>query len=177
MALKEASSVHRPFWSEDLIEWLIQSVILSLDSAAGEFGGEWYRAKCGVPTGGKLCVYLANIAVFYVLKFSFVHVNQFCSNVLFFFRFIDDCTGCWRGSLVHFYKWFVKLYNFMSANFGLRVTFVIKPANDFIDFLDVSYRFIDNVLYTDVFYKPTDAHRYFNFHSFHAPHVFRGEVG
>ena len=66
MALKEAISVHRPFWSEDLIEWLIQSVILSLDSAAGEFGGEWYRAKCGVPTGGKLCVYLANIAVFYM---------------------------------------------------------------------------------------------------------------
>ena len=38
MALKEAISVHRPCWSEDIIDWLTQSVILSLDSAAGEFG-------------------------------------------------------------------------------------------------------------------------------------------
>lgn len=175
LALREAIDIYRPDWDRSTIEWVISSVKISLDSAVGKYGVNWYKAKDGVPTGGKLCVYLANIAVFYVCKRAIAHVN-YSTNILYFLRFIDDCTGSWRGSLLTFYIWFVKFYNYLDTHFGLRITFEVVPANNFIAFLDIRYRFVEGVLDTDVYYKPTDAHRYLNFQSFHPPHVFRSTV-
>ena len=175
-SLREAITLHRPEWEDDLVEWLLGSVRLSLESAVGRFGDKWYKAKDGVATGGKLCVYIANIAVYFALKRSLLYVNNFSCNLLYMFRFIDDCTGGWRGDLQKFYVWFVRLYRYLFSHFNLRITFNVRPVYEFLEFLDVRYRFVDGVLDTDIYYKPTDAHRYLNFNSHHPPHVFRSTV-
>ena len=54
------------------------------------------------------------------------------------------------------------------------MTFNVVHSFHFIEFLDVSFRSLNFELDTDVFYKPTDAHRYLNFNSAHPPTRFQG---
>ena len=68
LALRDAISDVRPTWTNAFIEWLITSVNLSLDSAVGLFQGKWYQSTGGVATGGKLCVYIANITVYWSFR-------------------------------------------------------------------------------------------------------------
>jgi len=173
-ALREAISIHRPNWSSGLVEWILESVNLSLDSSVARFGGVWFRAKDGVATGGKLCVYLANITVYYAL--NMIIYSRQTSLLIFLIRFVDDGIGGWKGDIISFYRWFKRVYDELNKEFNLRLTFNIVPCFQFIEFLDVSFRFVNGVLETDMFYKPTDAHRYLNFNSRHPPHVFRGVV-
>ena len=64
----------------------------------------------------------------------------------------------------------------MDKKYNLRLTFNLKESSEFIEFLDVRYRFIETELEIDIYYKETDAHRYLNFNSTHPPHVFRSVV-
>ena len=97
VALREAMAECRPEWMEDLVNWVITGVKMSLDSAVGKFGEKWYKSKDGVATGGKLCVYIANIYVFYAFKRIInSNVNNHVNSLLYFVRFVDDCTGGWR---------------------------------------------------------------------------------
>ena len=173
-ALRHAISKCRPNWSADFVDWVLESVNISLDASVAKFGGFWYKAKDGVATGGKLCVYIANITVFYAFSMA-IYLN-WDNNLLFLMRFVDDGIGGWIGDLRSFYHWFRKVYNFLNINFNLRLTFNVVNSFHFIEFLDVSFRVLNFELDTDVFYKPTDAHRYLNFNSAHPPHVFKGIV-
>ena len=173
-SMREAIAKWRPGWDPAFVEWLLTSIHLSLDSSVAEFDGNWYEAMDGVATGGTLCVHVANILVFFA--FDKVIYSQNTPLIAFFFRFIDDCTGCWTGPIKYFYSWFKGIYTKLASEFNIRLTFNIVHANNFIEFLDVQYRFIDEGLDTDIFYKPTDAHRYVNYTSNHAPHVFRSVV-
>ena len=68
-ALKAAMlECRRLDWSNGFQEWVIALVRHSLKSAVGKFDGYWYRQKKGIPTGGSLCVELANITVYYVMR-------------------------------------------------------------------------------------------------------------
>ena len=66
-ALNHAILECRPTWSDQIRSCIVDLVNLSFDSSVGVYDNVWYRQKNGVPTGGTLCVQLANIAVFYVL--------------------------------------------------------------------------------------------------------------
>ena len=58
LALRVAITKCRPDWSPVFIDWLIDSINLSLDSAIANFEGHWYCSNDGVATGGKLCVFV-----------------------------------------------------------------------------------------------------------------------
>ena len=68
-----------------------------MDASVAKFGGFWYKAKDGVATGGKLCVYIANITVFYAFSMA-IYLN-WDNNLLFLLRFVDDGIGGWIGDL------------------------------------------------------------------------------
>ena len=68
LAIRHAIEQCRETWEEDFIEWLLGNINLSLDAAVAKFGGKWYQASGGVATGGKLCVYIANIVVFWAFS-------------------------------------------------------------------------------------------------------------
>ena len=56
-------------------------------------GGKWWKQKNGIPTGGSLCVQLANITVFYVMNQKVYSNPDMMTNVLDIKRFIDDGQG------------------------------------------------------------------------------------
>ena len=89
---------------------------------------------------------------------------------------MDDGTGCWTGSPIEFFRWFGHVYKILDKDFNLRLTFNVMYSYEFIEFLDASYRFINGILDTDLFYKGTDAHRYLNFNSKHPSHTLRSVV-
>ena len=64
----------------------------------------------------------------------------------------------------------------MVSDYGLDITYNIKPITEYTQFLDIQYRFKEGKLRTDFFRKPTDANRYIEFSSFHPRHTFRSIV-
>ena len=85
---------------------------MSLDSAVGSFRGRWYHSAGGVATGGKLCVNVANITVFWAFKR--VIYGNWHKQLIFIMRFIDDGTGGWNGTPIEFIKWFGKIYKILA---------------------------------------------------------------
>ena len=144
---------------------------MSLDAAVAKFGGRWYQSSGGDATGGKLCVYVANIVVFWA--FNRVIYSQPCKYLVYFYRFIDDGTGGWSGEPVQFFRWFCKIYKILDRDYNLRLTFNVKYACNFLEFLDVNYRFVNTILDTDIYYKETDAHRYLSYKSTHPHYTFK----
>ena len=66
-ALSTAMDECRENWDPDFKQWILKLVGLSLRSSVGMFNDSWYRQKRGVPTGGSLCVQIANIAVYHIM--------------------------------------------------------------------------------------------------------------
>lgn len=67
-ALDVAMSECREDWSDDFKTWTVNLVKVSLKCSVGKFEDCWYRQKKDIPTGGSLCVELANIIVFFLMQ-------------------------------------------------------------------------------------------------------------
>ena len=109
-------------WEEAFIEWLLGSINLSLDTAGAKYGGKWYQASVGVATEGKLCVYIANIVVFWA--FNDVIYCRKNKHLIYFYRFVDDGTGGWSGTPIQFFRWFCNAYKLLNDKFNLILMFV-----------------------------------------------------
>ena len=176
-ALRHAMNQLRPDWSENFKAWLIDLVNHSLKSSIGFFEDTWYRQIHGVPTGGSLCVQLANIAVFYVLD-KLVYSNQeLMRQVSSVKRYIDDGAGQFTGSARQFSTWINKV-NEAIAQYGLEIDeFQVENPGDFVSFLDIKYTFDEEGnLQTDLHVKETDSRSYLHFSSSHPNHIFSGIV-
>ena len=111
---------HDCSWSKEFKDWLVLLVKLSLKSSIGLFEGCWYEQISGVPTGGSLCVQIANIAVFYVLQ-KRVYANEtLMTNAKSIKRFINDGAGLFNGTLTQFQTW-IKGVNDTIAPYGLTI--------------------------------------------------------
>ena len=64
-AVRYAITTCRPEWSDRKRKWILDLIKVSLLSSIGKYKDKFYLQKNGVPTGGSLCVQLANITVFY----------------------------------------------------------------------------------------------------------------
>jgi hypothetical protein len=150
---------------------------ISLRASIGKFKDNFYLQKNGVPTGGSLCVQLANIAVFYIMHKAVYSQTKMMSNVKEAMRYIDDGAGFYVGSERSFKAW-MKTVNAALSPYGLHIDeFVIKEINEFAPFLDIQFCFdSEGKLQTDLFTKPTDARSYLHFSSAHPKHVFPGIV-
>ena len=149
-------------------------VTLSLESTYAKFGSLWYKPLEGVPTGHTLSVHLANIAVYMV--FNRLIYSNYHIPISFFFRFVDDGTGEWSGSVFSFYWWITSVNEVMKHRYNLELTYNFDSCENFCVFLDVQYKFINGQLVTDIYQKPTDSHQYLHYCSSHPRHVFQGIV-
>ena len=152
----------------------MKCIDLSLEASVAQFQGNWYKARKGIATGGTLCVHIANISVFYAYK-KIIYLDL-PINISYLFRFIDDGTGGWVGKLSDFYLWFNRVNCYLYKLYNIKLTMEIKKSHLFINFLDVKYRFINCELDTDLFFKPTDAHRFLHYNSAHPNHTFSSVV-
>ena len=164
-----------PEWSEEMCDWLMDCIDLSLDSAAGYYKGSWYTGIDEVATGGAQCVHVANITVYFAFR-TISYCNQHIS-ITFMVRFVDDGTGGWMGSKSSLLAW-TKDFNLrLQESFGLALTFKICSFDEYLEFLDIKYKFSPNgEARTDLFIKETDSHRFLDFGSHHPRATFRSIV-
>ena len=176
-ALKEAMTECRPEWSPQFCNWLVKLVQVSMEASVGIYEDVWYRQKTGVPTGGSLCVQLANIAVYSVMRKAVYNNAELMKNVVAAKRYIDDGAGFFAGTQSQFNLWIIQV-NLALEKFGLSIDeSSILPPDSYKPFLDIQFCFSKSgLLQTDLYTKPTDSKSYLNFQSCHPPHVFSGLV-
>jgi hypothetical protein len=167
----------RPDWSIEFRDWVISLVKMSMKCSVGVFEDNWYTQKTGVPTGGSLCVQLANIAVFSKLRKAVYSQPELMEKVTSVKRYIDDGAGFFTGSKEEFKTW-LSTVNQSLAEYGLVIDeSSIECPNTYVPFLDIQFCFSSSgQLLTDLYTKPTDSRSYLNFNSCHPPHVFSGIV-
>ena len=176
-AVLHAMETCRPGWSQAKRNWIIQLIDISLRASIGKFKDHFYLQKNGAPTGGSLCVQLANITVFYIMNKAVYSKPQLMSNIKEVKRYIDDGGGFYVGSERSFNAW-INAVNAALRPYNLYIDeSLIKETFEFAPFLDIQFCFdFDGLLQTDLFVKPTDARSYLNFKSAHPSHVFSGIV-
>ena len=86
----------RSNWTDDLKNWII--ALIDLNASVAKYGGNWWRQNQEIPTGGSLCVQLANITVFYVMSKKIYSVAHMMKDVLDIARYIDDGGGLFLSS-------------------------------------------------------------------------------
>ena len=114
-AVMDAMNTVRPEWSEGLKNWLLSLIDFSLKASVARYENTWYKQKNGVPTGGSLCVQLANITVYYIMKkkvYSQPHMMRFVKAIK---RYIDDGVGFFLGTEEEFKYWL----RIVNANLAL----------------------------------------------------------
>ena len=173
VALKEC----RSDWPYALKEWICDLVKHSLKSAVGKFEDKWYVQKLGIATGGSLCVELANITVYYVMRQCVYSNKMLMKKVKHVKRYIDDGAGFYTGSSDEFKQWLADVNDAISSS-GLFIDEAnVEEVGSFVPFLDILFCFNHRgILETDLYIKPTDSRSYLHFGSAHPKHVFSGTV-
>ena len=164
-------------WSDNFKKWIIDLVKLSLRSSIGQFGESFYRQKNGVPTGGSLCVQLANICVYYIMRKHVYSNEHLMEKITSLKRFIDDGAGFYSGTKRQYSEWINQVNSLLSKD-GLNIDeHVIMDPQEFVSFLDIQFTFDnDGKLQTDLYVKPTDSRSYLQYGSAHSNHTFSGIV-
>ena len=148
----------REEWSEDFCSWLTSLVELSLRSSVGVFDGNWFIQLLGIPTGGSLCVQIANIAVYYILHKCVYSQPDLMKMIVSIKRYIDDGAGFFKGSAEEFNEWITSV-NLVLAQYGLFIdeTQVELPGT-YVSFLDIKFTFdTEGSLQTDLYTKETHS--------------------
>ena len=78
-------------------KWILDLIDLSLRASVGKYKDNWFIQKNGVPTGGSLCVQLANITVFYIMNKAVYSNPRLMQYVKELMRYIDDGAGFYLG--------------------------------------------------------------------------------
>ena len=176
-AVKYAMDSCRPDWTEEQKQWIISLIDFSLRASVAKYDSNWWKQKNGIPTGGSLCVQLANITVFYVMSQKVYNVPERMRNVIDIKRFIDDGVGFFLGTEEEFEEW-LRIVNEEIGTLGLHIDeSSFKKNPEFINFLDILFCFDgEGLLQTDLIIKETDSRSYLNFASAHPNHTFSGNV-
>ena len=176
-ALFDAMSNTRPHWSEEFCKWIVELIDLSLRSSVGCFEDQWYVQKNGIPTGGSLCVQIANITVYYAMNKCVYSNSSMMKRVTTARRYIDDGAGFFNSTKHKFEKWIVNV-NKSLDKYGLLIDeYQYEDVGEYVSFLDIKFCFDDRGhLQTDLFVKETDSRSYLHFSSAHPNHIYSGIV-
>ena len=150
-AVQHAMQICRPGWSQPKKKWILDLIDMSLRSSIGKYKDNWYIQKNGVPTGGSLCVQLANITVFYIMNKAVYSQQRLMQNIKESKRYIDDGAGFYVGSERSFKTW-MNSVNESLQPYGLLIDeSLIKDIDEFAPFLDILFCFdINGNLQTDL---------------------------
>jgi hypothetical protein len=176
-AVRYAMDKCRPDWTDDFKNWIISLIDFSLKASVAKYNGEWWKQNNGIPTGGSLCVQLANITVFYVMSKKVYSIPNMMERIRYIKRFIDDGAGLFFGTEEQFKAWLRRVNDSINP-LGLHIDESSFQTNaQYINFLDIQYCFdVDGNLQTDLYTKETDSRSYLNFSSAHPNHTFSGNV-
>lgn len=124
------------------------------------FDSKHYLQVSGTAIGTKVAPSFANLVVA-IFEEQFVY--EYPDHPLWWFRFIDDISGCWTGSLNSLQK-FVEYLNKQIDT----LKFTLEYSYTDISFLDIRViKETDGTLSTDLYKKDTDARNYLLYSSYH----------
>ena len=176
-ALRYAIKQCRSEWTNEFVNWICSLVMFSIDSSVGVYNDQWYKQKIGIPTGGSICVQLANICVFYIMQKVIYSDPDLMKDIISVKRYIDDGAGASIGSKEEFVSWLVKA-NVKLAPYNLTIDeYSFEVTGNFVSCLDIKYCFDQHGdLQTDLHVKETDSRGYLNYGSCHPNHIYSGIV-
>ena len=135
--MKYAMDTCRPDWSEEMKQWIISLIDFSLRGSLAKYDNSWWKQRNGIPTGGSLCVQLANISVYYVMSQKVYNDPVMMRNVLDVKRYIDDGGGFYLASEEEFLNW-LRMVNEVIGLLGLNIDeWSFKKNSEFINLLDI----------------------------------------
>ena len=137
------------------------TLILTLNSFV--FNGIHYLQTQGTAMGTSMAPNYANL-FFGKLEKIFLESSPLKPTI--WLRYIDDIFFIWDHGTEEL-KTFFELAN--SFHDTIKFTYQYSLTN--IDFLDVTIHKNNNILQTDLYSKPTDAHQYLHWTSCHPPHI------
>ena len=178
-------------WSRKVKRLLVDLIIYTIKKQQIFWNGQYYLLDQGIPTGGKHSVPLANILLRFILLYTLdndmVFTDLFKLYMCSWKRFIDDCYGVYKGTIVEFLHWFALLKSSFSR-YHLELTcdtdtHTISETNEYfekeekgITFLDVDIYKSDGTIHTKEHRKETSSDRYLHFESAHPRHTFAGII-
>ena len=179
-------------WSTEVKHLLVELTLYTLENQQVLWNEKYFQLNQGLPTGAKHSVPLANILLTFILLSALditgsSLLDLFTSKVKLWKRYIDDCTGVFKGHIDDF-KQFFQLLQSAFSKFGLELTCetdgyiqfkdnsFVEKANQAITFLDVELYKDNGCLSSREHRKETSACSYLLSTSAHPKHTFAGIV-
>ena len=153
-------------------EFIIESIQFILDNNTFHFDGAHYKQIKGTAMGTKMAPTYATLVLGYLEEILYSKVEKHFGrefNQEFqtkWKRFLDDCFILWNRSDADLECLTKELQNLHPS-----LAFTKEENNEQLPFLDVSVTIANNVVETDVHYKPTDSKQYLDFNSCHPRHT------
>ena len=144
-------------------------ILLVLESNTFRFGKSVYHQIKGTAMGSPMAPNYANL---FMATLEEEIIQKFYEQTglrpLIYLRYIDDVFMIWThndNSLKNFIK-FANEYT-DSKNMKSNIKFEVNISKEKVNFLDVEITLSDQILHSNVYSKPTDAHLYLNAYSCH----------
>ena len=156
------------------LQFILDSLTIILKHNTFVYANKYYKQITGTAMGTKVAPTYAHLVMGYLEK-SARHEceKQFGTSATneiykYYYRFLDDIFIFWPHS-VDLADEFTHIMNNVNPNFK----FTHEISNKQLHFLDVTLINENGNLKTDLYSKPTDAHQYLHFHSYHPAHTKR----
>ena len=137
------------------------TLILTLNNFV--FNGEHFLQVQGTAMGTCMAPNYANL-FFGKLEKSLLEAARLKPTI--WLRYLDDIFFIWDHGIDELKKFIAFANSFHDS-----IKFTYEYSDKSVNYLDLTIRNIDNVLETDLYCKPTDAHQYLHWTSCHPPHV------
>jgi len=152
-------------------DFIIKSLEIILKRNIFYFDGQYYQQKKGTAMGTKVAPTYATLVLGYLEeilynKMKTEHGEDFSEFLKkHFWRFLDDCFVVWPPD--------INADDFHMALNSLHpdICYTMEISEQSLPFLDVLVKLRNNIITTDLYAKPTDAHNYLDFYSNHDKHV------
>ena len=158
----------RPFTTD----FILKAIALILKENIFQFNNKNFKQIQGTAMGTKMAPSYATLVMGYLEKqlysrflkiYGPSETEQFIST---FKRFLDDCFLLWNKSNEALHE----LHELLN-NLHPKIQFTMESNKHKLPFLDVLVLKENQLLHTDIFYKPTDTHQYLDYRSCHPKHT------
>lgn len=152
--------------------FILQSLKFSLEHNFMNVDGITYKQKLGTAMGTKVAPTYATLVLGFLEWKLYKNLkNQFSVEFKTFIqqswkRFLDDCFIIWTKTKDELNKF----YNILN-NLNNHLKFTMDCSEQKLPFLDVMIIKREDMIITDIYYKPTDTKQYLVYDSCHPKHI------
>lgn len=157
-----------------LKEFILEAAEIVLTNNTFTFNGKHFKQIKGTAMGTKMAPTYATLTLGYLEEKMYKEINRLFNEETEMYitkhwkRYLDDCFIVWNSGDNNL-SVFKNILNELNPD----IKFTADESLNRISFLDILLTKQDEVIMTDVYYKPTDTHQYLHFNSCHPRHTKR----